>query len=190
MSKCERVDGCARVAFSNKVLLCLCLTAEQGDLKKAVKLLERGTAIQERNMGAQHPSVANYLCNWASCLVEDGNLAEALPLYARAWSITRAAYGDDHAQTLKIQTRLDQLEQAMGGNAVTFAVLTADLAKTHSALASCDKHGNYCEHCAAAAAAKTALPLANRFSAAAAIVCYFLFSSLALLGFSCVRVFF
>jgi hypothetical protein len=151
------------------------LMCGQGDLKKAIKLLERGTAIQERNMGAQHLSVANYLCNWASCLVEDGNLTEALPLYARAWSITRAAYGDQHAQTLKIQTRLDQLEQQMGGNAVTFAVLAADLAKTHSVLASCDKSGNRCEHCVAAASAKTELPLATRFSTAAATVCSFAF---------------
>jgi tetratricopeptide (TPR) repeat protein len=62
----------------------------------AESLLRRALDIREKQLGKDHPDVAQSLNNLASLLRAQGNYSDAEPLYRRALEIREKALGKDH----------------------------------------------------------------------------------------------
>jgi tetratricopeptide (TPR) repeat protein len=75
------------------------LLYRQGALAEARPLLERALAIQEEQLGPDHPGTATSLNNMAVLLHEQGALVEARPLYERALAIRERQLGREHPDT-------------------------------------------------------------------------------------------
>jgi len=61
-----------------------------------VVVASKALAVAEKNMGADHPSVATSLNNLAALYEKQGQYAAAEPLYKRALAIDEKALGKDH----------------------------------------------------------------------------------------------
>ncbi len=68
----------------------------QGNYSEAEPLYLRSLNILERQLGADHPNVANILNNLASLYESQGKYSEAEPLYLRSLSIRERQLGADH----------------------------------------------------------------------------------------------
>jgi tetratricopeptide (TPR) repeat protein len=67
----------------------LCATLiEAGDAAEALAACERGRALKEKNLKADHPSTANTLVQQGKALIALGRHAEALEALERAWRST------------------------------------------------------------------------------------------------------
>ncbi|MBS0588312.1 MAG: tetratricopeptide repeat protein [Proteobacteria bacterium] len=90
---------------------------------KAEPLMRHALAIDEANLGLNHPKVALLLNNLALLLQETNRLTEAEPLIRRALAIDELSFGPDHpnvardlnnlAQLLKATNRLIEAEPLM-----------------------------------------------------------------------------
>jgi Tfp pilus assembly protein PilF len=90
---------------------------------EAEPLMRRALAIDEENLGPDHPSVAHDLNNLAALLKDTNRLAEAEPLMRRALAIDEQSFGADHpdvaidlnnlAQLLQARNRLAEAEPLM-----------------------------------------------------------------------------
>jgi tetratricopeptide (TPR) repeat protein/CHAT domain-containing protein len=68
----------------------------QGLYAEAEPLFKRALAIGEKQLGANHPNVANYLSNLALLYTSQGRYAEAEPLFKRALMIDEKQLGSNH----------------------------------------------------------------------------------------------
>jgi CHAT domain-containing protein len=69
---------------------------KQGKYEEAVPLAKRALAIREKNLGKNHPSVADSLYNLAELYRNQGKYADAEPLSKRALLIYEKVRGKDH----------------------------------------------------------------------------------------------
>jgi len=67
-----------------------------GKYDRAVVVASKALAVAEKNMGADHPSVATSLNNLVALYEKQGQYAAAEPLYKRALAIDEKALGKDH----------------------------------------------------------------------------------------------
>ncbi len=74
--------------------------------------MRRALAIDEANLGTDHPTVATDLNNLATLLIDTNRLAEAEPLMRRALAIDEASLGTDHPDVAIRLNNLAHLLQA------------------------------------------------------------------------------
>ncbi len=80
-----------------------------GNYDRGVVVATKALAVAEKEMGADHPSVATSLNNLASLYEKQGQYAAAEPLYKRALAMMEKALGKDHpnvAQSLENMAEL------------------------------------------------------------------------------------
>jgi hypothetical protein len=70
--------------------------ASAGDYEKAIEVVQRGVAIQERALGPDHPDLALLLGNLAEQYRLVGAYERSLPLHERALAIRERTYGSNH----------------------------------------------------------------------------------------------
>ena len=80
----------------------------QGRYAEAEPLYRRALQIREKELGSEHPDVAESLNNLAVLLVDDGKYAEAQPLFRRALQIREKKLGPNH---LKVAESLNDLAE-------------------------------------------------------------------------------
>src|SRR5215472_620473 len=122
-----RLMGALGVLFSGKAL---------HDREEPLK--RRALAIDEANLGNDHPEIATDLNNLAQLLKDTNRLGEAEPLMRRALAITEASFGSDHpnvairlsnlAGLLQATNRLGEAEPLMRR---ALAIDEASLGKDH-----------------------------------------------------------
>jgi tetratricopeptide (TPR) repeat protein len=74
----------------------------------------RTLAIEERELGANHPRLASARSNLANALVDAGKLAEAAALYRKALANTEANDGPDHPDVAIYATNLGNVLEQLG----------------------------------------------------------------------------
>src|SRR5262245_45216642 len=67
-----------------------------GKFSEAIPLARRALALLEKQLGPDHPDVAQLLNNLAELYRNQGRYADAEPLYRRALAIREKALGRDH----------------------------------------------------------------------------------------------
>jgi tetratricopeptide (TPR) repeat protein len=107
--KAEAVDtsACARILNLTGLHL-----KSKANYKEDEPLLRRALAINESNLGPNHPEVARTLSNLALLLQETNRLSEAEPLYRRALAIDEASLGPNHPEVAIYLNNLASLLQA------------------------------------------------------------------------------
>ena len=90
------------------------LYLETRDPASAALLFERALALEERWLGASHPSVAVSLDGLAQCDLRGGEMERAEPRLARALGIQEKALGKDHPDTAVIRLHLADLRREKG----------------------------------------------------------------------------
>jgi tetratricopeptide (TPR) repeat protein len=88
--------------------------ADAGRYAEAEPLYRRALAINEKALGADHPSVATGLNNLAGLHQSQGRYAEAEPLFKRALTIREKALGADHPSVATGLNNLAGLHQSQG----------------------------------------------------------------------------
>jgi tetratricopeptide (TPR) repeat protein len=73
----------------------------------------RSLEILERQLGADHPDVANSLNNLAELYRAQGKYSEAEPLYVRAIQILEKALGSDHPNTVTVRQNYETMRENM-----------------------------------------------------------------------------
>ncbi|MFN5390499.1 MAG: tetratricopeptide repeat protein, partial [Pseudanabaena sp.] len=73
----------------------------------------RSLEIRERQLGANHPDVANSLNNLAELYRAQGKYSEAEPLYVRAIQILEKALGSDHPNTVTVRQNYETMRENM-----------------------------------------------------------------------------
>jgi tetratricopeptide (TPR) repeat protein len=111
--KATRMMGALAVWLRNR--------AEHGE---AEPLLRQVLAIQEQDLGPEHPDVAQSLTNLAELYERKGQYAETEPLYKRALAILEKAHGPEHpdlsktlnsfARSYRVQSRFADAEPLYG----------------------------------------------------------------------------
>ena len=81
----------------------------QGEYDEAVSFQKRALAIEEKQLGPDHPSVAISLHNLASLYCKVQREEEARQLWDRAISIAENALGADHPHTQLFREHQQQL---------------------------------------------------------------------------------
>ncbi len=82
---------------------------DQGNNTEAEPLYRRALEIREKQLGPNHPDVAQSLNNLAELLRAQGNYAEAEPLYRRALEIFEKSLGKDHPNAKTVRNNLEIL---------------------------------------------------------------------------------
>ncbi|WP_019502721.1 tetratricopeptide repeat protein [Pseudanabaena sp. PCC 6802] len=90
------------------------LYQSQGNYAEAELLYRRSREIWERQLGADHPRVAQSLNNLAELYKAEGKYAEAEPLYLRSLKITEGQLGADHPDVATFLNNLAHLYQLQG----------------------------------------------------------------------------
>jgi tetratricopeptide (TPR) repeat protein len=90
---------------------------EAGDYAGAEPLYRRALAIDEKNLGPEHPYTATNVNNLALLLKTKGDYAGAEPLYRRALAIREKVLGPDHPSTATSLNNLAELLSANGDDA-------------------------------------------------------------------------
>src|SRR5439155_6483904 len=85
-----------------------------GDIAGARPLYERASAIWERALGPDHPSVAGSLNDLGNLLWIEGDYTGARPLYERALAIRTKVLGPDHPEVAMTLDNLATLLFAQG----------------------------------------------------------------------------
>ncbi|MFM7715638.1 MAG: tetratricopeptide repeat protein, partial [Microcystis sp.] len=75
----------------------------QGKYAEAEPLYLQSLAINEKQLGAEHPAVATSLNNLASLYRDQGKYAEAEPLYQKAIAICSEKLGENHPDTQTVK---------------------------------------------------------------------------------------
>ncbi len=86
----------------------------QGKYSEAEPLYLRSLSIWERQLGADHPSVATSLNNLAGLYKLQGKYNEAEPLYLRSLEIDKRIYGADHPEIATDLNNLASLYESQG----------------------------------------------------------------------------
>ena len=71
----------------------------QGRYEEARPLYERALAVEQKKLGAAHPSLATTLSNLAELHRAEGQLDEAIKLHRRALDVREKALGPNHPET-------------------------------------------------------------------------------------------
>ena len=85
-----------------------------GQYTKAEPLYKRSLAIDEKKLGAEHPSVATSLGNLADLYRTMGQYAKAEPLYKRSLAIREKKLGAEHPGVAMSLNNLGVLYKSMG----------------------------------------------------------------------------
>ena len=88
--------------------------ATAGDLASADELLTGAAELQEKELGPDHPDLANTLNNLAIVAERTGRPAEAETLYRRAAAIAAAAFPPDHPMVVASTQNLEDFCRARG----------------------------------------------------------------------------
>jgi hypothetical protein len=88
--------------------------AMSGNFASADGLLKEAAGIQEKELGAGHPDLANTLNNLAIIAEKTGRAAEAETLYRRSASIAAAALPPDHPMVVESRQNLADFCRAHG----------------------------------------------------------------------------
>ena len=107
--KADTVDPSACARILNQTGLHL---KSKANYKEAEPLLRRALAINESNLGPNHPEVARTLSNLALLLQDTNRLPEAEPLCRRALAISEASLGPNHPEVAIYLNNLASLLQA------------------------------------------------------------------------------
>jgi tetratricopeptide (TPR) repeat protein len=85
-----------------------------GHYAEAEPLFRRSLSIREKQLGSDHPDVANSLNNLAGLYDSQGKYAEAEPLYRRSLSIREKQLGSDHPDVATSLNNLAGLYDSQG----------------------------------------------------------------------------
>jgi tetratricopeptide (TPR) repeat protein len=85
----------------------------QGRYAEAESLIERTLAINEKNLGAEHPATASSLNSLALLYYSQEHYAEAEMLLQRALRIFEKTLGAEHPNTQTVEASLIQLREKM-----------------------------------------------------------------------------
>ncbi len=105
-----------------------------GKYDTALTLAERGLAIREKVLGAEHPDTAESLNNLAALYYFKGEYAKAEPLYIRALTIFEKALGAEHPETANSLNNLAMLYLSKGDYAKAEPLYIRALAINEKAL--------------------------------------------------------
>ena len=94
-----------------------------GKYTEAEPLYRRALAINEKQLGPEHPDVAISLNNLAGLFHAQGKYAEAEPLYRRALAINEKQLGPEHPSIATSLNNLAELLRAQGKHAETESLL-------------------------------------------------------------------
>ncbi len=83
----------------------------QGKYEEAEPLYLRSLTIWEKQLGENHPDVAQSLNNLAKLYQAQGRYNEAEPFYQRALAILMATVGENHPNTQKVLDGLKTLKE-------------------------------------------------------------------------------
>ncbi|GAB4117925.1 MAG: hypothetical protein Fur005_26130 [Roseiflexaceae bacterium] len=81
----------------------------QKEPQRAEQSLLQALAIQERELGSQHPETARTLSGLGDVQRLLGNDAAASRFYQQAYAIFFTCHGAEHFRTKRVQAQLDQL---------------------------------------------------------------------------------
>jgi hypothetical protein len=87
-------------------------------------LIERALAINEQQLGPEHPETARSLNNLAELYRAQGKLEQAEPLYVRTLAINEQQLGSLHPNTQITRVNYASLMRAMGRDAEAVALET------------------------------------------------------------------
>ena len=100
---------------------------QQRRVAEAIPIIESVLSIYEKNLGPDHPLVANSLNNMALLYYFLGDYAQAEPLYRRSLIISEKAYSPDHALVATTLNNLAELYRKFGNYAQAGPLLKRSL---------------------------------------------------------------
>lgn len=99
---------------------------EQGRYSEAEPSYERSLTIRERQLGADHPDIAQNLNNLAGLYCSQGSYSEAEPLYERSLKITETSLGVAHPHTMTVRKNYVDCLKALTNSLMTSNFPTVD----------------------------------------------------------------
>jgi tetratricopeptide (TPR) repeat protein len=89
------------------------LYSSQGRYEEAEPLYEQALELSQRNLGENHPDVANSLNNLAGLYYSLADNTKAEPLYLQALELCERVLGENHPNTITIRKNLKRLRATM-----------------------------------------------------------------------------
>ena len=90
------------------------LLCDRADFEESLRYYSRCLAVEERDLGADHPDVAATQNSMAVALGRQGNHTEALAVFASALSKFRRVYGEVHLDVAATQSGIADVHRCQG----------------------------------------------------------------------------